>query len=73
MIAKFRCMACAHEWSGLPGPNKRPPHQRESNPDTVCPACGSLYMAWLNFGEMRNVRANPDIPKPLAKRHAMRE
>ena len=53
MKARFRCMRCPHEWSGQPGPSLRPPREKESNPDTICPACGSLYMTWLNFEEMR--------------------
>ena len=51
-LAKLRCSKCEHEWSGQPGPSKRPPDNKDSNPDTICPACGSLYMHWTNYEAM---------------------
>ncbi len=53
MDARFRCMGCAWEWTGLQGPNLPAPNIHENNPDTICPACGSLYMTWLNYKDMR--------------------
>ncbi len=56
MLADFRCMTCNHEWSGLQGPSKRPPYSHKTNPDTICPVCGSLYMTWLNYEAMAKAR-----------------
>ena len=68
-------MGCAHEWKGLPGPSKRPPQSHENNPDTICPACGSLYMEWLNFDEWQggNVRRDSRIPKPPSQHRHRRK
>ena len=40
-IARYRCQKCSHEWREPAGP-------------TQCPACGHLYVKWLNYeGEAR--------------------
>ena len=46
--ARFQCVKCAHRWEGRPGPSLP---NGGSNPDTICPKCGSLYMVWLNYGK----------------------
>ncbi len=40
MKAKFKCVRCAHEYEGPPGP-------------THCPACAHLYVKWVNYEEMK--------------------
>lgn len=49
--AEFKCMKCRYTWVGLPGPALRPPREQESNPDTICPFCGSVYIEWTNYIE----------------------
>lgn len=36
----YRCMGCDHEW-------------REKRTEVKCRKCGSLYVEWVNFKEVR--------------------
>lgn len=40
--AHYRCLQCQHEWHGKAGP-------------TQCPACGHLYVKWLNYEDPERV------------------
>ena len=39
-LARFQCLKCFYLWQSRPGP-------------TECPACGHVYVKWLNYEEMR--------------------
>ena len=43
MLATYRCLHCAHEWS-------KPPARKVSDGSgSDCPKCGSLYVKWTNY------------------------
>ena len=42
MRAHFKCLRCNCRWKSEPGP-------------TQCPACGHLYVKWINYEEMREI------------------
>lgn len=64
MNAEYRCLdrTCGHEWTGHPGPKQCPickrPWECGRGPDcigtpTQCPACGNIYVKWMNYEAVR--------------------
>lgn len=45
--ARYRCLACATEWTGVAGPQTF-----GMDGERACPNCPSLYVEWLNHAEM---------------------
>jgi len=39
--ARLKCQRCGHEWIAPAGPE-----------EGSCPACGYLYVTWLNYDEL---------------------
>lgn len=43
-LGRFRCCSCSHEFRLRPG----------GHDESHCPACGSIYYAWLDFERFMN-------------------
>lgn len=49
-IAKYRCNSCRAEWEETLKPDRQGNWMSNRHPNQgTCPACGSLYSAWLNY------------------------